>query len=174
MMNKMFVLPALVLLLGGFVVAMDNPCDLPSDLQLEISSKYPGKKVVTLSDLDEYDRGLFQKDHGNACPGLTKVDFYGDGSPTLVVVLIANKGAKSTAELVIAHRLGNTWKIGLLDTAKNSVPVVWKQDPGEYQDVNGEKKLRAAHPVVVFCGYEAWAILYAWTDNHVAKIWLSD
>ena len=49
---------------------LSGACDLPQSLHREIVSKYPGTKVVTLSDLNEYDRKLFQKDHGNNCPGL--------------------------------------------------------------------------------------------------------
>jgi hypothetical protein len=38
----------------------------------------------------------------------------------------------------------------------------------------GQKKIRATRPVIVFCGYEAWAILYAWTGKDVIKIQLAD
>ncbi|MGA9594450.1 MAG: hypothetical protein WBS18_15230, partial [Candidatus Acidiferrales bacterium] len=61
-----------------------------------------------------------------------------------------------------------------LDTAKGSVPVVWSQPPGEYRDVYGKKTIRATNQVIVFCGYESWAILYAWTGKEVEKIWISD
>ncbi|MGC1912972.1 MAG: hypothetical protein WA660_14135, partial [Candidatus Acidiferrales bacterium] len=152
----------------------NDACDLPQGLEHEIVGKYPGAKLVGLSDLDEYDRGLFQKDHGNGCPGLVKVDFYGDGKSTLALVLIAKDGAKEKAELVVAHQVGESWKIALLDTAKGSVPVVWSQPPGEYRDVYGKKTIRATNQVIVFCGYESWAILYAWTGKEVEKIWISD
>jgi hypothetical protein len=152
----------------------NDACDLPQDLQQEIVSKYPGAKLVTLTDLGEDDRGFFQKDHDNSCPGLVRVDFYGDGKPTLALVLTAKDGAKEKAELVVAHQAGESWEIALLDTAEGPVPVVWSQPPGEYRDVYGKKTIRATRPVIVFCGYESWAILYAWTGNKVAKIWLSD
>ncbi len=162
------------LLFPHVAAAADKTCDLPQDLQAEVSRKYQGQKIVSLSDLDDYDRGLFQKDHSGACPGLVSVDFYGDGKPTLALALIPKDGAKGKAMLVVAHRVGESWRATLLDTARDSVPVVWKQDPGEYQDVYHEKKLLAPKPVIVFCGYEAWAILYAWRDGRVTKIWLSD
>jgi len=152
----------------------NDACDLPKGLQLEIATKYSGAKPVSLSDLGEDDRGFFQKDHGNACPGLVNVDFYGDGKPTLALVLIAEDGKKEKAKLVVAHQVGTNWSTALLGTAVSSVPVVWSQDPGEYQDVYGRKKIRATRPVIIFCGYESWTILYAWTNDKVAKIWLSD
>jgi hypothetical protein len=154
--------------------APGDACNLPQDLQHEISSKYPRSKLVTLSDLDEHDRGLFRKDHGNSCPGLVSVDFYGDGKPTLALVLASGEGVGQKAELVVANKVGENWRTVLLDTAGSSIPVVWRQKPGKYTDVYGKKTIRATKPVIVFCGYESWAILYAWTAKGVDKVWLAD
>jgi hypothetical protein len=32
----------------------------------------------------------------------------------------------------------------------------------------------AKRPVIVFCKYEAWAIVYSWTGTRVDKVWISD
>jgi len=149
-------------------------CDLPSDLQREVAAKYPGAKLVTLPDLDEDDRVLFQKEHADACPGLVNVDFYGGGEPTLALVFIANARTTEKAELVLAREVKHKWETAVLDAAESSVPVVWSQGPGKYKDVYGRKVVRATRPVIVFCGYNSWAILYAWTGTRVAKIWLRD
>jgi hypothetical protein len=152
----------------------NDVCDLPKDLQREVASKYPGAKLVRLSDLDKDDSALFQKEHGDTCPGLVKVDFYGDGKPTLALVLIAKDGANEKAELVVAHQIAEKWRTALLDTAESSWPVVWRQDPGDYRDVYGKKTIRAARPVIVFCGYNSWAVVYAWTGKAVTKVWIAD
>ncbi len=151
-----------------------DPCNLPQTLQREVVNNYPGARLVTLQDLGEDDRGLFQKDHRNDCPGLVNVDFYGDGKPTFALVLIVNGGATESAKLVVAHELARKWETVLIDTAESSVPVVWSQGPGKYEDVYGEKKIRATRAVIVFCEYNAWAIVYAWTGSRVDKIWLRD
>ena len=151
-------------------------CSLPDDLRHELAARYPEARVIGLSDLEEDDRGLFQKDHDDACPGLVKVDFYGDGKPTFALVL-TTKGVKAEqTELVVAHRVREQWKMAVLDTggASRYAPVVWSQPPGQYQDIYGKKTVRATWPVIVFCKYESWAILYAWTGRRVAKIWLHD
>jgi hypothetical protein len=148
----------------------NRECDLPQDLQREIASKYSGMKVVTLSDLQEDDRAFFQKDHGNSCPGSVKVNFYGDGNPTLALVLIANE----KSELIVAHQVGESWRSTVLETGGPSVPVVWSLPSGKYTDVYGKKTIRATRPVIVFFQYEAWGILYAWTGNAVSKIWIAD
>jgi hypothetical protein len=151
-----------------------DPCSLPKSLQSEVSSKYPGSRLVTVQDLAQDDRAIFQKEHGNDCPGLARVDFYGDGKPTLALVLIVGTGEKVNAELVVAHESAEKWEAVLIDKAEASIPVAWSQGPGEYEDVYGEKKIRATRPVIVFCEYNAWAIVFAWTGNRVDKIWLRD
>lgn len=152
----------------------NDGCDLPQDLQREVASKYRGAKIVTLSDLNEDDRGFFQKDHGNICPGLAKVDFYGDGKPTLAFVLLTKSGTSAQSRLIVAHQVAGKWKLTELDTGGPNAPVVWSLAPGEYRDVYGNKTIRAARPVIVFCKYEAWAILYAWTGRAVTKVWIRD
>lgn len=96
-----------------------------------------------------------KKEHTDSCPGLVKVDFYGDGRPTLALVLLS----KQNSELVVAHQVGEKWNTTVLGTGGPSAPVVWSLPPGEYTDVNGAKKIRTARPVIVFFEYEAWGIL---------------
>ncbi|MBZ5644171.1 MAG: hypothetical protein LAO19_15520 [Acidobacteriia bacterium] len=152
----------------------NDACDLPQSLQREITTKYPNAKLVTLLDLREDDKRFFQKSHGDACPGLVKVDYYGDRQPTWALSLISGDGAKEKAELVVAHQVGNDWRIASLETAKLSVPVVWSQGPGHYRDVYGQKQIRATSPIIVFGEYGGWIILYSWTGKTTDKIWLID
>ena len=45
----------------------------------EIAQKNPGARLVQLSDLvDQHYKDVFQKEHGDQCPGLVRVDFYGE------------------------------------------------------------------------------------------------
>ena len=155
--------------------SLKQDCNLPTGLQEQISSRYPGVHVVTLTDMDEYDRNLYLRDHDSQCPGLAAVDFYGDGKPTLALVLLRDDAKGRRAELVVARKLQNGWEISSLDTAEAApVPVVWGEKPGKYDDVQGQKTITATKPVIVLCGYESWAILYAWTGKRVEKIWISD
>jgi len=153
--------------------APNGACDLPKDLQSVVEGKYPGAKIVTLSDLNEDDKQLFEKEHSESCPGLVKVDFYGDGKPAFALALTSKSGANLTTKLVLAHQAGTSWKVSTLDKADGPVPVVWSDKPGEYKGIC-QRKIRAARPVIVFCGYSSWAILYAWTNNRIAKVWLRD
>jgi hypothetical protein len=153
----------------------DDACELPLGLRNEISQKYPLTHIVALADLNPDDKELFQKDHDGRCPGLVKVNFYGDGKPTWALALTAEEGpSKITTKLVVAHQVAERRETALLETTNGPAPVVWRQAPGKYRDVYGEKTIRATHPVIVFCGYSSWAVLYSWSGKEVKKIWLSD
>src|SRR6266702_4834612 len=150
-----------------------DACDLPKDLQSVVEGKYPRTKIVTLSDLNEDYKQFFQKDHAGSCPGLAKVDFYGDGKPTFALAMTTIGKTYPRTKLVLAHRAGSDWKVATLEKADGPVPVVWSDKPGEYKSVY-QHKIRATRPVIVFCGYSSWAVLYAWTNNRIAKLQLQD
>lgn len=150
-----------------------DSCALPAGLGEEISKNYANTKLVSLADLDEHDKKLFQKEHGNKCPGLVKVDFYGDGRPTWALVLIAGENPKRRAQLIVAHQTVSGWETRSLETT-DGTPVIWRLNPGKYTDVYGTKTLVATYPAIVFCGYDSWAILYAWNGKSAEKVWLSD
>jgi hypothetical protein len=154
--------------------AFGASCALPDDLQREVSAKYAEAHVVSLSDLGADDRATFVKEHGDACPGFTVVDFYGDRKTTYAIDLVTKAEPARKALLVVAHDVDHHWTISPIDTADSSTPVVWNDKPGEYRDVYGKKKIQAARPVIVWCAYDAWAIVYAWTGTKVAKVWLAD
>ena len=152
----------------------NDRCALTAGLRDEIPQKYPGTRVVSLADLSsQFRRKLFQKDHGTQCPGLVRVNFYGDEKPTWALVLIAGENPKRKAELIVAHQVGEDWEIRSLGTT-DGTPVVWSEGPGNYDDLYDKKTIRATRPVIVFCGLESWAVVYAWNGKEVEKVQLSD
>jgi hypothetical protein len=150
-----------------------SACDLPKDLQSVVDSKYPGRTLVSFSDLGDDAKELFQREHSDSCPGMVKVDFYGDGKPAFALALATKRVAKGKTELVLAHQLGVVWKTTTMATTNGPARVVWSEKPGEYKDVSGVKKIRATNPVIVFCGYSSWAFLFAWKNNKVEKLSIS-
>jgi len=106
-------------------------------------------------------------------PGVVRVNFYGDGKPTLVLVLISGEGLKQKAQLVVARQLAKGWESRSLETT-DGTPVVWRDRPGKYEDLYEKKTIRAKWPVIVFCGLESWEVVLAWTGKEVEKVWLSD
>jgi hypothetical protein len=172
------------LLLGCFLFALarvaaaqsaHDVCRLPEGLQAVIHGKYPGTRVVTIPDLSEDDKKLFQKGHADSCPGLVNVDFYGDGKPTLALALTTGgTNDNPVTKLVLARKMDEQWQVTFLDKADGPIPVVWSEKPGTYKDMYGRRTILASAPVVVFCGYSSWALVYAWIDGKIAKVWLRD
>jgi hypothetical protein len=150
-----------------------DPCTLPRGLHDKISSDFPSARLVRMADLSDQGRGLFQKDHGRVCPGVVKVNFYGDERPTWALVLISGENPKRKAELIVGHQVGDVWEIRSLETT-DGTPAVWREEPGRYNDLDGQKTIRATRPVIVFAGYGSWAVLYAWDGKEVQKIQISD
>jgi hypothetical protein len=165
----------LFVLIPAVTAASPNDrCAPPAGLRDEISKKYPGTRVVSLADLSQFRRKLFQKAHGNRCPGLVKVNFYGDGKPTYALVVISGENPKRKAELVVARQVDEGWETRSLDTT-DGTPVVWRAGPGKYEGLYyGEKTIRARWPVIVFCGLESWEVVFAWTGKEVEKVQTSD
>jgi hypothetical protein len=152
-----------------------DPCALPPGLDGAINAKFPGAHVVHLADLQDDDKKFFKKDHGLKCPGLVRVDFYGDKKPTWALVLVSGENQKSKSELVVAHKLESGWDIRSITGGSTSgTPVVWREPPGKYEGVWGDKVIHARNSVIVYCGYESWMVVYAWNGKTIEKVQLMD
>jgi hypothetical protein len=151
------VLYSLVLCLIVFIPAVtaaspNDKCAYPLDLRGQISKNYPDKNLITLADLDEYDQKLFRRDHKSQCPGLVKVDFYGDRKPTYALVLIAGENPKRRAELIVARQLVEGWEIRSLDVT-DGTPVVWREAPGNTMTCISRKRSEQKIPCLYFAAW---------------------
>jgi hypothetical protein len=89
--------------------AQNGPCEKPKDLQAEVLRTYPGTSLVTLSDLNDTNRESFQEEHRNECPGLVKVDFYGDGKQgEYSSAAVWSKGPGEYQDMCRNHRIRST------------------------------------------------------------------
>ena len=87
----------------------------------EIAQKNPGARLVQLSDLvDQHYKDVFQREHGNQCPGLVRVDFYGDGKPTWAFVLITTDKGKARVRFLVGRKLEEGWKLRVLDSTDDT------------------------------------------------------
>lgn len=152
----------------------DNGCRLPSELTKTVLGRFPHGRIVSLSDLSSDDQVTFKKEHQANCPGASAVDFFGDGRPTYALSVVTEQNGKKTATLVVARFVDSRWQIEQLDTTDGPIPVVWTDKPGTYVDIYKRQRLNTSRPVVVWCAYESWASLYAWTGAKVSKIWIAD
>ncbi|HTV58012.1 MAG TPA: hypothetical protein VMJ93_03990 [Verrucomicrobiae bacterium] len=170
-------LALLSLLLAGVTTRAQppmDPCEMPPGVSAVAHARFPASKIIAVSDLSADDRNLYEKKHPGACPGLASVNFYGDHKPTLALALASKRKNDLLTRLVIAHLEEGKWTLTVLTKTNGPAPVLWAEPPGEYKDLYGVKKIRATNPVVVFCGYYSWAVVYAWINNRVSTIWLQD
>jgi hypothetical protein len=63
-------------------------------------------------------------------------------------------------------------EIESLEKVDSSTPVVWSEKPGTYDGMNG--RIMAQHCVIIWCDYGSSSIAYAWINNKVEKVWLTD
>src|SRR5574340_1455198 len=158
------------LVCGGTAVRAGEACTVGATLRVRLLKAFPGWRVTRAVDLDPYHRSLFEKDHAAACPGIVQLDFFGDSLPATAFSLV--KGKRSKLVLARQRTVGN-WSLEILDQSDRT-PVVWREERGEYSDAYGAKKLSVARDGLVWCAYESSAILYAWVDGRVQKIWIAD
>jgi hypothetical protein len=159
----------------GAAQGADDGCALPSGLRTEVAKRYPNERVVRSSDLSDSNKDILKQEPPGSCPGLIKLDFYGDKKPTWAV-LLTGLGKKAGTQFIVARETGAAWEIKAIESlgSDSDMPIIWEQDPGEYTDVYGEKTIRAKSAVIVLWVDSSVAMLYAWSGKEVEKIWIRD
>jgi hypothetical protein len=149
---------------------------LPNSLENLVKEQYRGWQIVSVEMLKPHHRKLFLKDRRRKCPGIAKVDLYGDGRQVYAVVLIEESDIDRRSKLVLTQETGkDKWQMTTLeDETTVPIPVVAAGPAGTYEHVYGERELKSDHEVVVYIGYESWVVVYAWNGKQIEKIQISD
>lgn len=136
---------------------------LPSSLNQTIKQRYLDFQVLN------------KKDSRHGCPGIAKVDFYGDGRTVYAIVIQKLRGFGGAVEgkLLLAEKEEKHWKVTILnegDYAGN----VWHEPAGEYEDMYQTRSLRTKGDIIVYFSYQSWAVGYGWTGDKIEKVQLTD
>jgi hypothetical protein len=136
---------------------------LPITLDRVVKQRYPDWHLLS------------KKDHGLGCPGIAKVDFYGDGRSVYAFVIerYYGYGGKVDGKLVIAEKKDTEWELSILEEGVGA-GLLWHEPAGKYTDVYGERELTSKDDVILYFGSESWSIVYAWTGAKIEKVWMSD
>ena len=86
---------------------------------------------------------------------------------------MSGENEKSKAELFVVRKLDTRWDIRSI-MSTSGTPVVWREPPGKYEGVWGDKVIHARNSVIVLCGYESWVVVYAWNGKAIEKVQMSD
>lgn len=136
---------------------------LPSALNQIVKQRYLDFNVLT------------KKDSRHGCPGIAKVDFYGDGRTVYAIVIRKPRGLGAVVEekLLLAEKEDKHWKVTTL--AENDSPGNVSQEPaGEYGDMYRTRSFRTKGDLIVYFGYESWAVGYGWTGEKIEEVQLTD
>lgn len=182
---RLMMIAGLALILGAFArpaysgeVAPD-PCKaFPQELAHVIKRDYPGREIVTIKHLPGWRQAEYEKEGIKSCPGVAKVNFFGDGRLAYVIALVnpseekvaqkANPGGFLLAYVDVA----GVWKLKMLSKGWCSCePIV--APAGEYKNFYGNKIIRSKGEVIVE-DFGSAARLFAWTGNKIDSISIKD
>lgn len=137
---------------------------LPSSLGKMITQRYPGFQVLT------------KKDSSHGCPGIAKIDFYGDDRIVYATVIRRLQGAKRSGEgkLLLAEKEDKNWKVTILDEGDHWGNVAY-EPAGLYGDMYRTKSFETKGDLIMYFRYDqTWAVGYGWTGEKIEEVLLSD
>lgn len=130
---------------------------IPTAIQKIIRERFPDFHIRT------------KKDSTHGCPGIVKVDFYGDGRAVYAVVIQKDRDGK----LLLASKEGQGWKVEVLED-EGSPGSLWHAPANEFVDMYGERTAKAKGDIILYFGYESWERGYGWTGDKIEWVQLTD
>lgn len=117
-----------------------------------------------------------KKDSTHGCPGIVKVDFYGDGRAVYAVVIQKNlddRGIQQDGKLLLASKGDNGWKVEILEDDGNPGSL-WHAPADEFVDMYRGRTATAKGDIILYFGYESWERAYGWTGEKIEWVQLTD
>jgi hypothetical protein len=147
-------------------VARRSHCSetIPTAVQKIIQQRYPGFHILT------------KKESRHGCPGIAKVDVYGDGRTVYAIVILTDRGSgwQKDGKLILAKKDAHHWEVEVLDEGDGYPGSLWHEPAGLYGDRYGGKTLKSKGDVIIYFGYESWERAYGWTGEQFMWVQLSD
>jgi hypothetical protein len=147
---------------------------LPSSVRAAVEEKYPGWRLVQVSDLRSDDQTLWKKSHGAKCPGLA-VGHYENGSDNSYAITLFQKAPKLRQLLVVITPGLPSPKLHVLSGPQEVayLSVVSKLPPGSYSDAEG-KPVKIGKESISYEAIEAGAITYYYSDGGYRSVQSSE
>lgn len=152
-----------------------DACALPPGLREALQQRFGSSRVLKSADLYEDERGLFQKEHPGACPGIASGQFFGSGQRPAVALILLDVEPKRNLRLVVARPALSAWTFVEVDEMdQGSTAVVGRKGPGAYTDLPSTKSRTTNNDVVTLTGYESWQRVYVWNGRAFERLQTSD
>jgi hypothetical protein len=102
------------------------------------------------------------KNRPGLCPGLATVDVDGSHRASHALALLSDRGGKNYEEVVLLWHDGTPRSAQILVEAFSEGPrmVIWRLEPGVYEEWDTHRKTRIAHDSIGFEAFEASVTLY--------------
>ncbi len=137
---------------------------IPTAVQKNIHDRYSDFHIRT------------KKDSTHGCPGIVKVDFYGDGRAVYAVVIQKDhdeREMQQDGKLLLASREGKGWKVEILEDEGNPGSL-WHAPADKFVGMHEGRTAAAKGDIIVYFGYESWERAYGWTEEKIEWVQLSD
>jgi hypothetical protein len=135
---------------------------IPTAIQKIIQQRYSGFHIRT------------KKDSMRGCPGIVKVNFYGDGRTVYAVVIQQDHdNHRVEGKLLLASKQSQSWKVEVLDEG-DGVGSIWHGPAEEFDDMYRGRTQVPKGDIIVYFGYESWARAYGWTGEKIEVGQLTD
>jgi len=156
-----------------------EPCAALPKGHLEhlLQRQLSGYRIVTPKDLIPFHKAIWEREHPQSCPGLTRVDIDGDGKLDVGLNMIKGAGGLRLGLLILALRVNQGWSLRKLEQYEQNVPAVLWSDSDRtiiYDAYDGGDKLRFSHGALILVRYESWARAYGIVESDIKWIQLSN
>ena len=141
-----------ILLSGSWCLSFGQ-CEeavMSSGMSQYLKAKFPGWKVVAVSDLLEYHKELWMKEHSTACPGIAQARFDPSGHWKTAILLVPKLPSDNGAKLILVNKTGQKYSSMVLAdmNERGQVPVIFAAPRGSYKSWDNSRKVRTQYAVV--------------------------
>ncbi len=175
-MMRCFVI-SLLLTIGSLAYAAEQVCNqdaVPAPIRSLVQEKYPGWRIVQVSDLRSDDQSLWRKAHHGQCPGLFAGHFESGVAESYAITLF-RKAPKLRQLLIVATMEDSVPKLHVLSRAQDVafLSVISKLPPGSYFDAEG-KRLKIGRESISYEAIEAGAVMYFFRNGTYVSVQSSE
>lgn len=169
-------------LAAAFSFLDSRPCEAvscdptPADVSKAIKKYFPGWHLVGITDLHEDHRRLWREQHGDDCPGLVAGHFDGQTRVSHIALLLRQEGSRILETVIHVSRGSGGPRIRTLSRPTETVSgsALVRMPPGEYEAIEGDRKIRTGFDAVVYTRLEAGGVLYYWTGRRFDRLVVSE
>lgn len=117
----------------------------------------------------------YRKERPTGCPGVLRLDLYGDGRPVFAILIMREIQNGWQTKLLLAEQESHKkWKLQTIWEANDVDGVLLPVPPGEDSDIWRDVTIRGTGEGILYIKYEAYAIVFRWTGQSIEHVYVMD